>query len=132
MTAFAKLDQERMNNVSLQRTNACISHEIITPLRTIELMCKKLLPECTSKMSKMIHSILNGAKFMEFSVRNTLKFSRMQHGVKFNLEETIFDPVVAVKEVCNFLSEQAKTKNVKIQTNKIPEMSISSDRTNIQ
>jgi len=77
MTAFAKLDQERMNNVSLQRTNACISHEIITPLRTIELMCKKLLPECTSKMSKVIHSILNGAKFMEFSVRNTLKFSRM-------------------------------------------------------
>jgi len=118
--------------VSLQRTNACISHEIITPLRTIELMCQKLLPECTAAMSRVVRSIVNGVKFVEFNVRNTLKFSRMEHGVKFNLEETIFDPVVAVKEVCDFLKEQAKTKNVKILINKIAEMSISSDRTNIQ
>jgi len=43
MTAFMKLEEERLANVSLARNNSYISHEIMNPLRTVELFCKILM-----------------------------------------------------------------------------------------
>ena len=78
MTAFQKLEEERLNNASLTRTNSYISHEIMNPLRTVELFCGILLKTANSDEAKLLNAIMSGVKFIEFNVNNILNFSRVQ------------------------------------------------------
>jgi len=80
MTAYSKLEKERVHNKSLKITNACISHQIMTPLQTIELLCRVLICSVAERQAKIVQRVLNGAKFISFNVNNILSFQRMQHG----------------------------------------------------
>jgi len=76
MTACTKLKEVRSNNSSLKKTNACLSHEVMGPLRIITQLCEHMLKQASYK-AKFVQAIYQGAKFIELNLVNILEFSRV-------------------------------------------------------
>jgi signal transduction histidine kinase len=80
LTTAENLDRERQKNESLQIAQACISHEMKTPLRTISMYSDYLLKNCTTEQQQMLESIKTGSQLMLFNVMNTLDFAQLEKG----------------------------------------------------
>ena len=80
LTTAENLDRERQKNESLQIAQACISHEMKTPLRTISMYSDYLLKDCTTEQERMLQSIKTGSQLMLFNVMNTLDFAQLEKG----------------------------------------------------
>jgi signal transduction histidine kinase len=75
LTTAQNLDRERQKNESLQIAQACISHEMKTPLRTMSMYSDYMLKNCTPDQLGMLRSIKTGSQLMLFNVMNTLDFA---------------------------------------------------------
>ena len=80
LTTAENLDRERQKNESLQIAQACISHEMKTPLRTISMYSDYLLKSCSTEQKQMIEAIKTGSQLMLFNVINTLEFAQLEKG----------------------------------------------------
>ena len=69
-SALQRLSIERKNNVGMQRANSCISNEMGTPLKTIDLYTDILLRECSGqkKLCEFINAVKVGANMIRFSI----------------------------------------------------------------
>ena len=69
-TALQRLSKERKNNIGMQRANACISNELRTPLKTIDLYTDILLQECKGKkkLCEFIDAVKVGANMIRFNI----------------------------------------------------------------
>jgi len=60
MTAYKTLEAERINNSSLAKTNACLSHEVMGPLQIITQLCEMMKEPSKRNNVKFVNAIQQG------------------------------------------------------------------------
>jgi signal transduction histidine kinase len=79
LTIVDTLDKERQKNESLQIAQACVSHEMKTPLKTMKMYSDHLLRDCNKSQEEMLHSIKIGSQLLLFNVMTTLDCAQLDN-----------------------------------------------------
>jgi two-component system sensor histidine kinase/response regulator len=93
---------------------AAMSHEILTPMNGVLGMTNLLLAaELSPKQNRRARTIRSSAPHLLSVINEVLDYSKIEAG-KMTIEETRFDLVDTVEEVCLILALEAQTKGLEI------------------
>ena len=92
----------------MQRANACISNELRTPLKTIDLYTDILLRECKAdlRLCEIIDAIKVGANMIRFNIQDLQDISNIRNR-GFNVQISTFKVKHCLQEIINLNSMEA-------------------------
>ena len=115
------LGQARAEAEAKGRLVADVTHEIRNPLSAIQGLCEAGLETSGTPDLGLLRKIQACANELEETVRDVLEFSRLDRG-NIIVEETLFDPAVALEEAASHFHHQATQKGLELTAFCQPDM----------
>jgi signal transduction histidine kinase len=115
----AKLQSLKLEEASSAKSRflAHMSHELRTPLNHIigfsELIESGKPGRLNMDQKNYIHDVLSSSRHLLSLIEDSLDISKVESG-KFDLEKTVFIPVVLLQEVFTFFEEPARKKEIQL------------------
>ena len=113
MAMEEKLVKEQEEKELMKISQACVSHEMKTPLKTIKIYSEYLLRNCNKEQEILIRSINVGSKLLLHNIESTLDLAKIQRD-QFTRNDEEFCPRTLILEVVELERFSLEGKNIEL------------------